>query len=71
MLIVAKSALYLANCLVVCKSVCAIFKTFDVLMHVKLSVVKLEAENRLAVHNFETVIYQMDKIMLNDDARQW
>ena len=40
---------------------CDIFQTFDVLTHIKLSVVRLRAENRLAVLNFKTIISRMDK----------
>ena len=50
MLILAKLAPNFANSLVH-EFGCVIFQTVDVLMHGKLSVVKLKTENLLAVHN--------------------
>ena len=52
MFILAKLAPNCVNSLVVCEFGCAIFQTVDVLMHDKLTIVKLEAENRMAVCNF-------------------
>ena len=53
MLIVAKSASNYVNSFIVHEFGCAIFQTVDVVMHGKLSVVKLEVENRLAVYNLQ------------------
>ena len=42
------------------ESSCAIFQNLDVMVG-KLSVVRLEAENSLAVHAFKAVKYQMEQ----------
>ena len=50
MLIMAKVTPNFVSCLA-CEFRCPMFQTYDVLMLGKLSVVKVEAENRQAVHN--------------------
>ena len=51
MLILAKLGPNFANYLVVCEFGCAIFQTYDGFIFVKLSVFKLEVENRLEAYN--------------------
>ena len=51
MLILAKLAPDFTSSPLIHEFGCAIFQTVDVLMHDKLSVVKLEAENRVVVCN--------------------